>query len=58
VLWLFLTLAFEFSFGHYIVGRSWADLASDYDLRHGGLLAVGMAALMLSPVIVARLRSR
>ena len=58
VLWLFLTLTFEFTFGHFVFGRPWEDLASDYELRHGGLLAFGMAVLMLSPVIAARLRGR
>jgi hypothetical protein len=29
-LWLVLTFAFESNFGQYAIGRSWADLASDY----------------------------
>ena len=56
VLWVMLTVAFEFSFGHFVFGRSWADLASDYDLLHGGFLALGMAVLAFSPLIAARLR--
>jgi hypothetical protein len=57
-LWLVLTLGFEFSFGHFVFHRSWQDLASDYDVRQGGLLLIGMAVLMFSPVIAARLRRR
>jgi len=56
VLWLFLTTAFEFSFGHFVFRRSWRDLASDYDVRHGGLLGFGMLILLFSPLIANRLR--
>jgi len=38
--------------------RSWADLASDYDIVHGGMLAFGMLVLVVSPVVEARLRRR
>jgi hypothetical protein len=54
-LWLALMLTFEFSFGHFVFGRSWAYLASDYDIVHGGLLLVMTTVLVLSPVIAARL---
>lgn len=57
-LWLVLTLAFEFSFGHFVFGRSWADLGSDYDIFHGGFLLLGMAVLMFAPVATARIRCR
>ena len=56
LLWLALTLAFEFGAGHYAFGHSWRDLASDYDLAHGGLLPIGMVVLVLAPLIAARLR--
>jgi len=56
MLWLVLTVAFEFSFGHFVFGRSWNNLASDYDLLHGGLLPIGMVVLAFSPVIAARSR--
>ena len=56
VLWLVLTVAFEFSFGHYVFRRSWGDLASDYNPFRGGFLVIGMAVLMFSPVIGSRIR--
>ena len=56
VLWLVLTVAFEFSFGHYVFRRSWGDVASDYDPFQGGFLLIGMAVLMFAPVIAARMR--
>lgn len=58
LMWLVLTLAFEFGFGHFVFGRSWANLAEDYDLRQGGMLLLGMIVLGLSPWIGAEMRHR
>ena len=56
VLWLALTVAFELGFGHFVFGRSWEGLGSDFDLAHGGLLLLGLVVLMFSPLIAVRLR--
>lgn len=56
VLWLVLMLAFEIAGGRLLAGFSWERIASDYDLRNGGLLGIGMVLLALSPVIAARIR--
>ena len=56
LLWVGLTLLFEFSVGHFVVGSSWTKLTADYDIANGGLLAIGMIWLALSPLVVARLR--
>ena len=56
LLWLCLTLAFEFLFGHFVVGAAWERLAADYNLVKGGLLPIGMAVLTLAPLIAAKLR--
>lgn len=56
VLWLCLTLAFEFLFGHFVVGASWERLLEDYNLLQGGLLPIGMAVLVLAPLIAAKIR--
>ena len=55
VLWLVLTVAFEFGVGH-ALGRSWAALLADYDLSRGGLLSIGMVVLALSPWIAAQVQ--
>lgn len=46
--WTAMTLFFEFGFGHYVDGASWATLIGEYDLAAGNLwvlvpLAVGLA---------------
>lgn len=56
VVWLALTILFEVSLGHFVLGLSWERLASDYDISRGGLLPFGLIFLTLSPLIAARLR--
>jgi hypothetical protein len=35
LIWLALTVAFEFLFGHFIAGHSWSRLLQDYNLLAG-----------------------
>jgi hypothetical protein len=56
VLWLVLTLAFEFLFGHFVIGASWERLLADYNVPEGGLLPFGMVVLTLSPWIAGKVR--
>jgi len=51
-----LTVLFELGFGHFVFGRSWESLGSDFDVLHGGLLPLGLLILTLSPLIATRLR--
>lgn len=57
-LWLGLTLLFEVGLGRLVLKLSWDRIVSDYDLSRGGLLTFGLAVLVLSPLIAARLRGR
>jgi hypothetical protein len=56
VLWLLLTLSFEFLFGRFILHDSWERLLSDYDPTQGGFLAIGMVFLTLAPLMAAWIR--
>ena len=56
LLWLCLTVLFEFGLGLYVLGYSWERVASDYDLSRGALMPFGLALLALAPFIAARLR--
>jgi hypothetical protein len=51
-----LTLAFEFSFEHYVMQRSWESIGAEYNLLHGGLMPIGLAIFGMSPWIALRLR--
>lgn len=56
LLWLALTLAFEWNFGHYVMGRPWNSIRAEYNLLHGGLMPVGLAIFAMTPWIAWRLR--
>jgi hypothetical protein len=56
VLWVGLTLAFEIVIGR-ALGLSWARIASDYDLLHGGLMPLGLVAMALTPWAARRLEA-
>jgi hypothetical protein len=56
-LWVGLTLAFEWSFGHYGAGRSWESIAGEYNLLRGGLMPIGLAIFGASPWLAYRLHS-
>ena len=49
--WVALTVLFEFGFGHYAMGASWADLLANYDLLQGHLWPLVLAAVAMSPFL-------
>jgi hypothetical protein len=55
LVWLALTIAFEFGFGHYVAGHSWADLLADYDLTAGRLWVLIPAWVTVAPYLFYRL---
>ncbi len=55
--WVVLTIMFEISVGRFL-GLSWARIASDYDVRHGGFLIFGLTAMALAPLVVSGTRLR
>jgi hypothetical protein len=50
-LWVGLTLAFEFGFGHYGFGKSWAELLADYDLLRGRIWILVLLATLVAPLL-------
>ena len=55
ILWVFLTLIFEFSLG-FSLGYSLERILSDYNLREGGLMGLGLLFMMFAPFLAARVR--
>jgi hypothetical protein len=56
LLWLILTIAFEFLAGHYLFGNPWQTLVADYDVFDGRIWFLVLLANFLSPVIAFRFR--
>jgi hypothetical protein len=55
LLWLVLTVAFEFIFGRFVVGHSWARLFRDYNVFAGRLWAPLLAWITLAQWLFYRL---
>jgi len=49
-LWLTLTVAFEFGFGHYVMGHSWRYLLADYNILKGRLWSLVLLVTFVSPL--------
>ncbi|MDD5712240.1 MAG: hypothetical protein PHY31_05700, partial [Smithellaceae bacterium] len=57
-LWLFLTVTFEFGFGHYAMGHPWEELLHDYNIFAGRLWSFILVWTAVAPYLFYRLRSR
>lgn len=58
LLWLAMTIVFEFGFGHYVAGHSWAKLLADYNLLNGRVWALFLAWIALTPWLVFKITSK
>lgn len=53
-IWLGLTVAFEFMFGHYVVGHSWSKLLADYNILAGRVWIVVLIWITIAPLLFYR----
>lgn len=51
VLWLLLTLAFEFLAGHFVFGRPWSELLSEYNLLAGRIWIMVLVVTLMTPIV-------
>jgi len=58
LIWLGLTVSFEFLFGHYVMKHPWSTLLHDYNIGEGRLWALVLVFITLAPLIFYKLRSR
>jgi hypothetical protein len=58
LMWLVLTLAFEFLLGRYVSGLSWSKLLQDYDLLAGRLWVLVPVWVAVAPYVFYRLQGR
>jgi hypothetical protein len=56
VLWLIMTVIFEFIFGHYVMGNSWQKLLHDYNILEGRLWVVVLFWTTISPFVFYLIR--
>jgi hypothetical protein len=56
LLWMALTVAFEFLFFHYVGGHSWAELLANYNVLKGRVWVVVLAWVAIAPYVFFRLK--
>jgi len=55
MVWLGLTVAFEFLFGHFVAGHSWPRLLQDYNLLAGRLWSLLLLWVAVTPYCFYRI---
>jgi len=54
-IWLAMTVAFEFGFGHYVAGHSWDRLLMDYNILRGRVWALVLVWVTIMPFVIFKL---
>lgn len=54
--WLGLTVAFEFLFGHYVMGHPWSRLLYDYNIFAGRVWIIILIWITVAPYIFHRVQ--
>lgn len=55
IFWAALTVAFEFLFGHYVIGHPWEKLLAEYNILKGRLWILVLLNNIAAPVICGRI---
>ena len=58
LLWLGMTIAFEFIFGHYVMGKSWSKLFHDYNIFDGRVWILVLIWTTIAPYVFYKLSSK
>lgn len=54
--WLVMTILFEFGFGHFVAGHSWARLRQDYNMSAGRVWPVILVWVATAPYLFYQMR--
>lgn len=58
LIWLGLTILFEFGFGHYVMGNSWKKLFHDYNIAEGRVWSLFLVWIIIAPSIFYKIFSK
>jgi hypothetical protein len=56
VVWLLLTLGFEFLVGHYVFRKPWTELTEDYNVARGRIWPLVLVVVLFAPLWTARIK--
>ena len=51
IIWLGLTILFEFGFGYYVMGNTWEKLLHDYNLAEGRVWSLFLVWITIAPYV-------
>lgn len=57
LIWVALTVLFEFGFGHFVMGNSWDALLADYNVLQGRIWVLVLITSAVAPYLMERLTS-
>ena len=57
VIWLVMTVIFEFVFGHFVIGHTWSKLFQDYNFFQGRVWLLVLIWITIAPYMFFRIRS-
>ena len=57
LIWLGLTVLFEFLFGHYVAKHPWSRLLHDYNILQGRLWCLVLLSITIAPYVMFRIGS-
>lgn len=58
VIWLVMTIIFEFGFGHFVAGHPWSRLIADYNLLAGRVWLLFLIWLLILPLLIYHMASQ
>jgi hypothetical protein len=58
ILWMLLTIAFEFGLGRLVLGRDWSVLLHDYNLLEGRVWVLVLIWVAVAPSVCCRIINR
>ncbi|NUM76282.1 hypothetical protein HUU40_18110 [candidate division KSB1 bacterium] len=56
LIWLAMTIAFEFLFGHFVAGHPWSTLLQDYNIFAGRVWPLVLIWTTIAPYVFYKLR--
>ena len=57
LMWMILTVMFEFGFGHYVMGESWSKLLHDYNILEGRAWGLFILWVGITPYVFYRIEA-
>ena len=57
LMWMVLTVVFEFALGHYVLGDSWSELLNAYNILRGRVWGLFVLWVGLAPYVFYRIKA-